>query len=388
MKVVNICLNGPYTDGFTYQDNLLPKWQLRNGNEVSLIAPTTAYDSNGKTIELAEGRYIDKNGVEITRIRTRQGKPCTYRFKTYPELAELLLVDNPDVIFLHGLQFRDASTVRDFVRSHPGVRLFVDNHCDYSNSATNPLSKWLLHRLLWRHYAKELEPWVETFWGVLPARVDFLVENYGIPREKCGLLVMGADDDEVFRAAMPEVRAEIRKQYGVSDDETLVVTGGKIDLAKTQTLSLMEAVAEGKFGREVKLLVFGSVVPELKTRFQGLIESPHILYAGWMDASGSYDCFAAADLVCFPGRHSVFWEQAAAQGKPLLIRHWDGYEHIDYGGNVAYTSGDSAESLRGDLCNVMDGERLSSMCDAAKACSKEFLYSKIARRSICRSTTC
>ena len=48
------------------------------------------------------------------------------------------------------------------------------------------------------------------------------------------------------------------------------VTGGKIDHNKPETLNLMRAMAD--MPKNVKLLVFGSVVPSLKEEFDKLLE--------------------------------------------------------------------------------------------------------------------
>ena len=69
-------------------------------------------------------------------------------------------------------------------------------------------------------------------------------------------------------------------------------------------------------------------------------------------------------------------------GKPLLIKRWDGTTHVDCGGNVAYTSGDSAAALKADLQALSNPEMLSNMSFAAEMGKKRFLYSEIARRSI------
>lgn len=74
----------------------------------------------------------------------------------------------------------------------------MDNHSDFSNSARNWLSKNVLHKIVWRTMAKN-RTICKKFYGVLPARVDFLIDVYNLPKEKCELLVMGADDDLVKR---------------------------------------------------------------------------------------------------------------------------------------------------------------------------------------------
>lgn len=88
----------------------------------------------------------------------------------------------------------------------------------------------------------------------MPSRVDFLQNIYGIAKEKTDLLFMGADDECVERAALPEVRKSIREKYGIREDDFLAMTGGKIDSFKTQTLLLMEAVKEIEHPR-LRLLI-------------------------------------------------------------------------------------------------------------------------------------
>ena len=379
--ILNICLTGPYSDGFAYQDNLLPKYQRRLGHRVVVIAPAWRWSRDGSLEHIVPSRYADKDGVEIVRIENDQGKSVEYRFKTYRELKALLLEYAPDIIFLHGLQIRDSATVARYVRKHSGVRLFVDNHADESNSATNWLSKNVLHRVVWKHYAKILEPLTEMFWGVLPARVDFLVKYYGVPRKKCDLLVMGADDDEVARASNPSVCKLIRARLGFSADDFVVVTGGKIDPAKTPTFLLMDAVRS--LGGRTKLLVFGPVDPALQGEFDCRREDGRIVYVPWADSSESYDYFATADAVCFPGRHSVYWEQAAAMGKPLIVKRWRGTEHVDICGNVIFLDKDSADEIRAAIIKVSLEKGIEGgMYGCARDAAKHFLYSDIARRSI------
>lgn len=49
---------------------------------------------------------------------------------------------------------------------------------------------------------------------------------------------------------------------------------------------------------KIKLTVFGSVVPELKEKFNSLL-SDNVIYSGWKKSDDIYDEFAAADIVVF-----------------------------------------------------------------------------------------
>ena len=128
---------------------------------------------------------------------------------------------------------------------------------------------------------------------------------YGLSTEKLELLVMGADDDKIFEAKEGRAREVIRNKYGIKPDEFLVMTGGKIDEWKTQTLLLMQAV--GKIQNEkIKLIVFGSAIPELIQKINELSDGKKVQYIGWIASDLSYNYWSAADLAVFPGRHSVF----------------------------------------------------------------------------------
>ena len=110
--------------------------------------------------------------------------------------------EKPDILFIHGVSFCDVKTVVRYIRSHSDVRVYVDNHSDFSNSGTNWLSRNVLHKIIWKHNAQMLLPYTEKFYGVLPARVDWLVDMYGLPKEKCELLVMGVDDELAEKAEL------------------------------------------------------------------------------------------------------------------------------------------------------------------------------------------
>lgn len=378
MKILNISLSGEFTDGLSYQDNLLTKYQVKNGHEVMLVVSCWARKNDGRLEKASSGEHLNQDGVRVRRIEMKGKDDITKRIRRFPDLAICMEEFAPDVIFHHGCQSIEERTVLAYVRKHPNVRLFIDNHADYSNSASNWASKYIQHRIMWRHYARQAEPYVEKFWGVLPARVDFLVENYGLPCEKCDLLVMGADDEEVKRAKNPEVRLQTRRDLGFSDDDFVVVTGGKIDLAKRQTLLLMDAVR--RMEPDVKLLVFGPVVPQLQPEVESRLEKERIVYVPWADTSKSYDYFAAADVAVFPGRHSVYWEQVVGLGKPLVVKRWPGTDHVDVCGNVVFLEEDSAEAIVQAITQVRND--LQVFNDAAHKAAAGFLYSHIARKSI------
>lgn len=383
MKVVHIMLCGPVTDGWSYQDNLLTKYHRILGYEVTMITSQWVWGDNGTLVKFKETNYQNENDVKVIRLPIKKKDDFSRKFKCFEGLKKALELEKPDILFIHGVSFCDVSIVVDYIRNHKIKKVYVDNHSDFSNSGTNWLSKNILHKLIWKYYAQMLSPYVTKFYGVLPARVDWLVDMYKLPKEKCELLVMGADDEKVAEAYNPEYRRIIRKKYGISEDDFLIITGGKIDPAKIQTLQLMEAVAQID-NSKVKLIVFGSVTPDLQKQVKDRCVDNKIIYIGWIKSDDSYNYFAAADLVVFPGRHSVFWEQVAGIGIPMLCKYWNGTTHVDLGGNVEFLKEDSVSEIKEKIEKLIKNpEKLNQMkLIAEKKGMETFSYKKIAERAL------
>lgn len=379
MRILHLCLSASYIEGLSYQENLLSQYHKKMGYEVNIISSLKTFNQNGEYTFANEPRlYVNKYGIKVKTLPYKNPQKMGRLFRTYCGTYEALVEANPDIIFMHGVQFVDAGVVVRYMKSHPNVVMYADNHSDYSNSASNWISKNIQHKILWRYYAQKLNPYVRKFYGVLPARVDFLVDLYHLPKEKVELLVMGADDELVEAAAKLGVRESIRKMYSIETDDFLVMTGGKIDQWKRQTLLLMDAVNEINDAK-VNLIVFGSVTPELKDEVNKRC-SDKVKYIGWIKSEDSYAHFAAADLVCFPGRHSVFWEQVAGQAIPMLVKYWDGTTHISISGNVDFLYEDATEEIKNKLIRCK--ENYKEMKDAAIAAASNFSYQHIAEKCI------
>jgi glycosyltransferase involved in cell wall biosynthesis len=134
---------------------------------------------------------------------------------------------------------------------------------------------------------------------------------------------------------------------------------------------------------KVKLLIFGSIVDELKGEFD-LLCNDNIKYAGWAKEADAYAYFSAADLVCFPGMHSVYWEQAVGLGKPIIAKEWNGTTHVDLGGNAIFLHDDSIEEIETALEKVINNENLLKNMKAVSETKgkKFFSYMDIAQRCI------
>lgn len=382
MKIVHICLCGPVTDGFNYQENLISKYHVKLGYDVVLFASQWMWNNKGFLFMTNHTNYINEDGVHIIRLPIKFGN-INNKFKIYCGLYHAIERECPDILFVHGIQFLDIFQIARYAKKNPNVKIYIDNHADFSNSATGWLSRNILHKILWRICAKKIEPYVTKFYGVLPARVDFLIDLYHIPKEKCELLVMGADDELVEKTSHKFEQMRFRMKCGIDDNDFLIVTGGKIDAWKTQTLLLMEAVRNIK-NSKVKLIIFGSIADNMRNKFNSLLKSDKIQYIGWLNSEESYLVFAASDLAIFPGRHSVYWEQAVGEGIPLIVKDWPGTHHIDLGGNVRFLTQDSPEEIKLIIEFLISHPKVyQTMKQISQNKGKSyFSYKEIAKRSI------
>lgn len=383
MKILHLCLASFYIDNYSYQENMLPKFHKKFGLDVEIIASLVSFDKNGKVCLLNEAaEYVNEYGIPVKRLNYKKGY-FNRIFRKYENTFESISESNPDIIFVHGCQFLDVKYVIKYAEQNPNTKIYVDNHADFSNSARNLLSKYFLHKIVWKRCAKRIEPFTEKFYGVLPARVDFLKYVYGVCENKVELLVMGADDEAINKIHTNNSKEKIRNRLGISDNEFLIVTGGKIDKAKMQVFQLIEAVK--KLNRnDVKLIIFGSVIEELQDRINKETEGVQIQFVGWANVMESYEYLYAADLVIFPGRHSVYWEQAVGVGVPMVVKHWEGTTHVNVNGNCAFLYKDNTSEISDIILYYLNnpGEFNRIKKKALNDARKQFLYSDISRRSI------
>ena len=383
MRILHICVAGPYTEGMGYQENFLPKFHKQLGHDVYLLASCYQWDK-GVIVHTPEEQRRMRDGVFLYRREFRKFccEPLAKKIRLVKGMREVMEDVKPDFIMAHGISTFSLYDVRNYVRGNQKTRLIVDSHADYVNSATNWLSKNLLHRRIWRHVAQMIEPYTEVFYGVLPARVDFIKEMYHLPPEKCRLLCMGADDGFVKGSVGVEKTAAIRKKYQIGEEDFLIVTGGKIDSVKTQVLLLMRAVHKIA-DRNVRLVIFGTVEEHLKKAFEKMVDGSRVQYIGWLQPIETYEVVAAADLAVYPGGHSTLWEQSAGQGIPMAVKYWPGTDHVNVNGNAVFLRNDSADEMKKLLSDlVLDKMRYQKMKTAAVEAMSEFSYQNIAERCL------
>ncbi len=380
MKIVHIAPNSPYNDYWGYQENLLPKYQRKIGHDVVLIT-TTKMHKDGEIVEGEEKEYTLSDGVKVVRKAYKNFKNRTMTgVLTYIPVYTLLNKIKPDFIFYHGLVSYTIVDVVKYKKENKKCIIVEDNHMDYNiGNASNTLKEKVIRAWL-RLLNKYSIRYVSKVYGVTPWRKTYAEDYFKIPKSKTDVLIMGADDDNVDLNNKTNIRMQIRNSLKINEDDFLIVTGGKIDEKKKIDV-LIEACT--KTTLNLKLLVFGSISGSIKKKFDNLISHENIIYIGWIDSTLVYNYFFAADLVFFPGQHSVLWEQACAAKVPCVFERWPGMEHVNNGGNSKFVSPITIENICETLEELCYTSKYYEMKRIAESDATDvYLYSKIADKSL------
>jgi glycosyltransferase involved in cell wall biosynthesis len=354
------------------------------GHEVAILASTESYLDKAIFRYLKPSSYYTSDGISVSRVPYSKWFPhfLARKLRIFNGVSKVLENFKPDIIFLHGHQFISIKEIVSYVKKHQNVRIYVDGHADFINSAANWVSKNILHGIIYKWCAIIINPHTLKFYGTLPLRMEFIRTVYGISAEKIELLVFGADDSVVDLTKKDEIRKSIRKTLNIKDNDFVLVTGGKIDHRKYIHV-LMKAIDELQ-KEDIKLIVFGEPNQGMKHEIEKLKNSSSIRYIGWIPSEKAYDYFLAADLAFFPGTHSVLWEQAVGVGLPCVFKKWDGIQHVDLNGNCLFiNTADIKEIKEKILLLSQDNDLLLNMRQVAMDKGvPEFSYYEIARRAI------
>jgi len=377
MKILHIAPLAPYNVGWSYQENLLPKYQRKLGHEVRVVVSPFENGRNGKT-DIGEGEFTLEDGVRVYRRRRFLGNNFLGKILSFTNVKDILLDFQPDLIMVHSLITLSVFQAIAYRKKHnPNCVIIQDNHLDENIGWRKNKFFTDLYYGVWALVNRFSLPHVARYYGVTPWRQEFLQKRFRIPAEKTDLLIMGADMDDIDLASREDCRKAVDAEFG-TEGHFLLVTGGKIERNKT-IAPLMQAV---KTMEKTKLLVFGTVADDYKEEIEAAMND-NVVLVGWKNNHQINELFLAADLAVFPGQHSVLWEQACACKTPALFGSWKGMGHVNNGGNSAFLEDTTPEGLRAALEACHGTESYRTMLAVARSEATDvYSYYKIAEKSL------
>ena len=317
MKILMIC--DFFNENQQYQENLLAKYYLKNGHQVTIIASTFTsifeyYSGNYK--KDCDQKEYHVNGYKI--IRQPYSINLFNKLRKLGKLKTSIKKESPDIIYIHGVPLNLIDPI-SFKKKNPQCKLIFDSHADYSNSAKNWLSLNILHKFLYRIIMKMLYKHVDKIFYITPDGGTFLNQVWGLPNNCIALLPLGTDSDYIREIKEKDIRLEIRNKLGISPSDFVVFTGGKLNRAKKTKLVIESFLLLNK--EHTHLIIVGEA-PD-KTYKKELLElinaHPRIHLTGWIAGEEVYSYMLACDVAVFPASQSVLWQQAIGTELPLII---------------------------------------------------------------------
>lgn len=378
MRILHCCLSCFYIDNYNYQENVLPLINKLDGNEVKIIASTETFIDNSQIGYIKPGKYFTKDGIEVERIPYKKYFPhfIMKKVRHYENLYEIIEEFSPDVILFHGVPAYDLLIVAKYKKNNSHVKLYVDSHEDYNNSARNFISREFLHKIFYRNIVKKVLPFIDKILCISTECFDFLENLYEVEEDKMELYPLGGIvfNDVEWR----EKRDKTRKSLRMDESDILIIHSGKMDINK-RTEDLLKAFIQ-TFNSNFKLILIGSFTQDLENKVIPLIKSDErIQYIGWKDSSKLLEYLCAADIYFQPGTQSATMQNAICCRCPVVLYPYKAHKpYLENNGFYVKNIEDMVGVFRKIETNPKILENMSS--NSYKIACELLDYNKLAKR--------
>ena len=177
MKILMLC--DLYIEDAEYQENLMTKYYKKLNHEVIVVASLfdSAVDFNlmKYPFHALERDYIVDN-VKI--YRRKYSINFLNRIRKLSNVFEILNQEKPDLIYAHGVHI-NLLDAKKYMQKDLNCKLVMDYHGDYSNSAKNWLSIFILHKVIRKKFVFDpVKSYISKIFPVTPSSAAFLCEAY------------------------------------------------------------------------------------------------------------------------------------------------------------------------------------------------------------------
>lgn len=383
MKIAHLCLSCFYYDGFSYQENLLPRQNIVDGHETIIIASTESIDKQGKITFLGKDKYQGSDGCLVYRVPYSKSLPPLIRPKvrSYEGVYEILKDFKPDVVYFHGISAYELLVLKKYKRLNPDAKIIVDVHSDANNSGTNWISKYFLHKFFYRSIFQMTLPVIDKIFCISMECMDFAIEEYGAPKEKTEFYPLGGDclEDDEYNVR----RKNMREKLNINDEKILILQTGKINKKKkaVEALSQFIQVKSDKF----RYVIAGTLDEDVKDDIMDIIKTDkRIKYIGWVDSNEMKDYLCASDLYMQPGSQSATMQQSLCLRNSVIIDNVKSHKpFVNENGWLIDDISDISDILKKISCRP---EIINDMSQKSYQLSLELLsYKKLANRIYLKS---
>jgi 1,2-diacylglycerol 3-alpha-glucosyltransferase len=381
MKILHCCLSNYYIDDFGYQENLLVREGVKQGNEVYVLASTESLDTNGQLTYMTPGQYHGTDGAMVMRVPYRKFLPhmIMRKIRTYPGIFQILCVERPDVVLFHGTCAFELLTITMYCRLNRSVKLFIDSHEDFHNSARSFLSKWVLHYLFYRPIFRHALRWTEKVLCISVETMDFIHGFYGCPKSKIEYFPLGGNIQP--DADYEQIRSDTRRRYGISNSDLVFIQTGKFN-SKKKLIESLTAFTSIPTVSGVKYLVVGHIEESLQGDFDNIVRhDARMQFAGWVDSRELERLLCASDIYVQPGTQSATLQTSICCRCSVIVDDVPShYPFVNGNGWIIKNTEQLCMAFTAAIEKSRTG-KLSDMCRKSLQIAKELLdYSKMAKR--------
>lgn len=382
MKILHCCLSCFYIDNYNYQENMLVREHVRAGHNVLVLASTENYDAQGQLCYGAPGRYRGSDGAEVLRLPYRKLGPHALmkKIRAYPGVYQQLCTFRPDVIVFHGACAWELMTVLRYKKNNPSIKLYVDSHEDFNNSARGFFSKNILHRLFYRSIFKKSILYSEKVLCISTESMNFIGEFYGCPKSKIEYFPLGGvifDDAE-----HEENRVIIRKKYTIPLDTLVFFQSGKFD-EKKKLAEALKAFQKLPYLANVQYLIAGVLQADVKAEVEALlVKDERIRFLGWKDAQELMQLLCAADVYVQPGSQSATLQNSICCRCAVMVDDVPSHHpFVKSNGWMVHGTESLVQAFEEAIHAFQEGGRLVKMRAQSLSIARQLLdYEKMAQR--------
>ena len=314
MKIVYV--DETFHPAYGYQSTPLAKYQQKQGNEITIVTVSKdcihpvyrEFGDNGESIEQDDDIYQKSTGVRIIRVKTLGY--FMHRARISCSLFKVVRDLHPDVVFVHCVE---TITAMRFLLHKKEWPLMFDSHMLSMASKSRFVGLFEAgYRLVFKNIIEK-----NNYFVIRTQDDDYVNTHLGIKKELTPFISFGTDT--MLFCPSPEVRTSFREEYGIGQDEFVVVYTGKLTEAKGG-LFLAETFRR-KFDKQVTLVCVGTAPnSEYGKKVQQVLsesENKVIMFPTqrYIDLPKFYQM---ADLSIFPKQCSLSFYDAQACGLPVL----------------------------------------------------------------------
>lgn len=301
-----------------YQVNILSKYFVNRGHEVFIVTaemdiiPDELTSFFGKdNIDYKDREYEALSGAKIIRVKGK--KYVSGRVIYERNIFEVVNSLNPDVLYVHG---NDTMISIQYIWNVKKLNfpIITDSHM-LSMASKNKFAKYfhMFYRFVITPIIKKNRITV-----IRTQDDDFVEKELGIPLEQCPWISYGSDT-LLFHPDNVKKR-EMRKLYGIQDDDFVAIFTGK--LVESKGAMLLAETFKKKFNaqKNVVLVAVGNASGDYGQRVEAVFDESEntIIRIPTQNYSELNKFYQMSDLAVFAKQCSLSFYDVQACGLPVV----------------------------------------------------------------------